>query len=66
MIVTVNGASLELPDGGSVADLVEQQYGVQRGIAVAVGGEVVPHSTWVAHVLRPGDRVEVLTAVQGG
>ena len=37
-----------------------------RGIAVAVNGEVVPRSAWEATGLQPGDRVEVLTAAQGG
>jgi sulfur carrier protein len=37
-----------------------------RGIAVALNGEVVPRSAWEVTGLRPGDRVEVLTAAQGG
>jgi thiamine biosynthesis protein ThiS len=36
------------------------------GIAVAVNGEVVPRSAWAGHALRDGDRVEILTAAQGG
>jgi sulfur carrier protein len=37
-----------------------------KGIAVALNGEVVPRSAWDATDLHPGDRVEVLTAAQGG
>lgn len=37
-----------------------------KGIAVALNGEVVPRSAWDATDLRPGDRIEVLTAAQGG
>jgi sulfur carrier protein len=37
-----------------------------RGVAVAVNGEVVPRTDWPATVLRGGDRVEVLSAAQGG
>ena len=40
--------------------------GERRGIAVALNGEVVPRSAWDVTDLRPGDRVEVLTAAQGG
>jgi sulfur carrier protein len=36
------------------------------GVAAAVNGEVVPRSSWAGTVLRDGDRVEVVTAVQGG
>jgi sulfur carrier protein len=31
-----------------------------------VNGEVVPRSQWAEVALRDGDRVEVLTAAQGG
>lgn len=37
-----------------------------RGVAVAVNGEVVPRAGWPDTVLCAGDRVEVLTAAQGG
>ena len=36
------------------------------GCAVAVNDAVVPRSDWTARTLAAGDRVEVLTAVQGG
>jgi sulfur carrier protein len=38
----------------------------RRGVAVAVGAEVVPRSEWDARPLAAGDRVEVLNAIQGG
>jgi sulfur carrier protein len=38
----------------------------QGGVAVAVNDEVVPRRVWSATALADGDRVEVLTAVQGG
>ena len=36
------------------------------GVAVALNGTVVPRAQWSATPLADGDRVEVLTAVQGG
>ncbi|WP_406072845.1 sulfur carrier protein ThiS [Micromonospora sp. NBC_01638] len=66
MELTVNGAGRGVPDGVSVADLVRDIVPQQRGVAVAVNGEVVPRAGWPARVLRAGDRVEVLTAAQGG
>lgn len=36
------------------------------GVAVAVNGEVIPRSAWARTELVPGDRVELLSAVQGG
>ena len=38
----------------------------QKGVAVAVDGEVVPRRSWADTALADGARVEVLTAVQGG
>lgn len=38
----------------------------QRGIAVAVNGEVVPRTAWADTPLRAGDRVEIVRARQGG
>ena len=37
-----------------------------RGIAVARNGEVVPRSAWEMTTLTPGDRIDVVGAVQGG
>ena len=36
------------------------------GIAVALNDRVVPRSAWDSALLKPGDRVEVVGAVQGG
>ncbi|MER7458087.1 sulfur carrier protein ThiS [Micromonospora sp. NPDC126480] len=66
MDVTVNGAGRTLADGSTVADLVRAVTPQERGLAVAVNGEVVPRGGWPATVLRAGDRVEVLSAAQGG
>jgi sulfur carrier protein len=38
----------------------------ERGVAVAVDGEVVPRGQWTSTELHDGQRVEVLQAVQGG
>jgi sulfur carrier protein len=65
MRVIVNGVSRDI-DVVSVEELVEQVTAARRGVAVAVNGEVVPRSSWPASRLRDGDRVEVLTAAQGG
>lgn len=66
MTVTVNGAGRDLRDGATVADAVEALTAPARGVAVAVNGEVVPRAAWARTRLRAGDRVEVLTATQGG
>ncbi|WP_422773174.1 sulfur carrier protein ThiS [Plantactinospora sp. WMMC1484] len=66
MELTVNGIAQRLPAELSVAELVERITDAHRGVAVAVNGEVVPRGGWPGRQLRDGDRVEVLTAAQGG
>jgi len=66
MNVVVNGATQELSNGTTVAALVDTLGRSPKGLAVAINEEVVPRSTWRDVELRPGDRVEVLSAAQGG
>ena len=69
MNLSVNGAPAPVPSPATVAALVAamtETGGSPPGIAVALNGEVVPRSAWDATDLHPGDRVEVLTAAQGG
>ncbi len=68
MTVELNGKPLALAQGASVADVVARAGASEgrRGVAVALDGEVVPRSAWERTVLREGQRVEVVRAVQGG
>lgn len=64
--VAVNGEAREVADRTPLPELVAALSQAPAGIAVAVNGEVVPRSAWADVVLRDGDAVEVVTAVQGG
>ncbi|MFY1635922.1 sulfur carrier protein ThiS [Solwaraspora sp. WMMB335] len=66
MEVMVNGVPTMVPAGVRLADVVRDVTDANRGVAVAVNGEVVPRSGWAEAGLRDGDRVEVLIAAQGG
>jgi sulfur carrier protein len=66
MQVTINGTPRGVSGDLSVAAVVAELTPHRRGVAVAVNGEVVPRTGWAATTLRDGDRVEVLTAAQGG
>jgi sulfur carrier protein len=64
MKVIVNGNETELPQGATVAALIEElDVPGGRGVAVAVEAEVVPRGEWERHPLGEGDRVEVLRAI---
>ncbi|MFJ2029294.1 sulfur carrier protein ThiS [Streptosporangium sp. NPDC087985] len=66
MNVTINGTPHELATGATVAAAVLTLTSVRSGVAVAVNDEVVSRSAWDSTALAEADRVEVLTAVQGG
>ncbi|GGQ66436.1 sulfur carrier protein ThiS [Couchioplanes azureus] len=66
MKIIVNGAGRVVDRDSTVEGLVGALTQARRGVAVAVNGEVVPRSAWPAARLSEGDRVEVLTAAQGG
>ncbi|WP_369371690.1 sulfur carrier protein ThiS [Promicromonospora sp. Populi] len=68
----VNGEPHPLDGPLPVTDLVARLLpglvvdGAPRGVAVAINDAVLPRSAWASTTVRPGDRVEVVTAVQGG
>ena len=66
MNVTVNGEQTDLAEGITLADIVATRLRTDKGVAAAVDGEVAPKGTWSAFVLRDGQAIELLTAVQGG
>lgn len=65
-MILVNGESSEVPAGTSVAELLRVLGAPDRGVAVAIDGEVVPRGEWAQTALRDDARVEVVQAVQGG
>lgn len=66
-MIHVNGEPSDR-DGATIVELLDE-LGVEqlaRGVAVAVNGEVVPRAEWPRHTLADGDRIEALSAMQGG
>ncbi len=66
-MITLNGQPRDR-DGATIVELLVD-LGVEhraRGVAVAVNGEIVPRAEWTEHRVDSGDRVEALSAMQGG
>jgi sulfur carrier protein len=66
-VIFVNGEPRERA-GATVAELLGD-LGVDtsaRGVAVAVDGEVIPRAEWGELTVNEGQRVEALSAMQGG
>ncbi|WP_406449228.1 sulfur carrier protein ThiS [Streptomyces sp. NBC_00876] len=64
--VSVNGEAVSVVAGTTLDALVATLTGAPSGVAAALNETVVPRGQWSAAALTDGDRVEVLTAVQGG
>ncbi|WNI25231.1 sulfur carrier protein ThiS [Streptomyces sp. ITFR-16] len=66
LTVSVNGEAVAVAPGTTLAALVATLTAAPSGVAAALNETVVPRGQWPAAALTDGDRVEVLTAVQGG
>jgi sulfur carrier protein len=66
MHVIVNGSPIDLPDGCTVATLVERVSASSERVAVERNQDVVPRKAWATSTLSDGDRVEIVMFVGGG
>ena len=64
--VTVNDEPRDLPEGTTVADLVDRLGLGPRRIAVEVNRAVVPRATYGSVALADGDAIEIIHFVGGG
>ncbi|MFB7995578.1 sulfur carrier protein ThiS [Streptomyces sp. NPDC056002] len=64
--VSVNGEGRQVAPGTTLDALVSTLTSAPSGVAAALNETVVPRTRWAVTALTDGDRVEVLTAVQGG
>ncbi|MFB7508611.1 sulfur carrier protein ThiS [Streptomyces broussonetiae] len=66
MSISVNGERRDVAAGTALDSVVRSLVAAPSGVAAAVNETVVPRTQWAGTSLTEGDRVEVLTAVQGG
>ncbi|MFD5076570.1 sulfur carrier protein ThiS [Streptomyces sp. NPDC058371] len=66
MNIIVNGEQQRIAAGTALDTLVSALTPAPSGVAAALNETVVPRARWSSTSLSEGDRVEVLTAVQGG
>jgi sulfur carrier protein len=66
MNISVNGEPREFAPGTALDTVVQTLTPAPSGVAAALNETVVPRGQWPSTPLAEGDRVEVLTAVQGG
>ncbi|MER5871727.1 sulfur carrier protein ThiS [Streptomyces sp. NPDC002044] len=66
MTISVNGEPREVAAGTTLDAVVAILTAAPSGVAAALNETVVPRGQWRATRVGDGDRVEILTAVQGG
>ena len=64
--VRVNGEEIRLPEGASVASVLERLKVSTPRVAVERNREIVPKSEYATTGLSPGDVLEVVEFVGGG
>nr|BFD85314.1 sulfur carrier protein ThiS [Streptomyces sp. Xyl84] len=64
--ISVNGEPREFAHGTALDAVVRTLTAAPSGVAAALNETVVPRDRWPSTALSEGDRVEILTAVQGG
>ena len=68
MEIVINGQRYSVEAGAtllSALDALKIPHD-RQGMAIALGLSVIPRSEWATTRLKEGDRVEVVTAAQGG
>ena len=66
MKATINGETRELAASATLAGVLAELRIPEKGTAVAVNERVVPKAEHGTHLVREGDRIEIIVAVAGG
>ncbi|GAA1565439.1 MULTISPECIES: sulfur carrier protein ThiS [Streptomyces] len=66
MTISVNGEPREVAAGTTLDAVVATLTTAPSGVAAALNEAVVPRGQWQRTPVGDGDRIEILTAVQGG
>ena len=66
MQLSVNGIDRELPEGTTIAQLIDELALDPRTLAVERNLELVPRARHSQTCLAEGDRIEIVTLVGGG
>jgi sulfur carrier protein len=65
MRIELNGEAHET-EVTTVAALLQEQNAPERGVAIALNGQVVRRAEHATTAINEGDRLEIIRAVQGG
>jgi len=66
MTVTINGEARQIPDGLSVAGMIEQLGMKGNRVAIERNLDILPRARWQETQVQPGDKFEIVHFVGGG
>lgn len=64
--VTINGEPKEIPEGLSVAALLEYLSVASNRVAIELNMDILPRGDWEKRIVQAGDRFEIVHFVGGG
>ena len=66
MNILLNNKSEKLLDGTTIQKLLEDKNIKNKFFAVEINRKIIPKSVHSRHVIKDGDRIEIITAIGGG
>ena len=66
MKITINGELREIPDGLSVAALLQHLEMIAERVAIERNLDILPRAKWQETAVQSGDRFEIVHLVGGG
>ena len=66
MNILLNNKPEKLFDGSTVQELLESKNIKNKYYAVEINKKIIPKSNHDTHVIKDGDRIEIITAIWGG
>lgn len=66
MNIQINGEKCKISTGETLAGLIKKQNPSKQRIAVLLNDDLIPADKQANHILKEGDRVEILTFAGGG
>tara|TARA_B100000965_G_scaffold374358_1_gene365574 strand:+ start:77 stop:277 length:201 start_codon:yes stop_codon:yes gene_type:complete len=66
MNILLNNRPEKLFDGLTIRKLLEQKNIKNKYYAVEINKKIIPKSQHDAHIIKDGDKIEIITAIGGG
>lgn len=66
MIIYINDQPLSLESSCTLQEMLEQENSIAAHIAIAINNRFIPRSMFASTILQEGDRMDLITPMQGG